>query len=244
MDIENKLMDMGRGEERVRHVKKKKKRKKKKRRKKERNRTFEKSPDQSPFWTVGVGWPWKGLSQMMSHYPYTVRVLVNLMIILVLNWNPVTRPGVDRAEGALIMDQGLGFLLWHTGVWWVIVCCHVSRDLQKVHYIWTFKNRSFFFFFFLSYRVKVMGDGEEINDKKSGKRGGGKGLLHESENRWTVLACWVDGKKHGYRVPGGPKWPQAPRGVKGREREWFLRLMGKCFSLNPTRDSERKYPKL
>ena len=42
-------MYMGRGEERVRHVKKKKKRKKKKRRKKERNRTFEKSPDQSPF---------------------------------------------------------------------------------------------------------------------------------------------------------------------------------------------------
>ena len=41
-------MDMGRGEERVRHVKKKK-RKKKKRRKKERNRTFEKRPDQSPF---------------------------------------------------------------------------------------------------------------------------------------------------------------------------------------------------
>ena len=44
------------------------------------------SPDQSPFRTVGVGWPWQGLSRMMSHhYPYSVKVLVDLMIILVLN---------------------------------------------------------------------------------------------------------------------------------------------------------------
>ena len=64
--------------------------KKKKQEEEERNRTSESmervSPDQSPFRTVGVGWPWQGLSRMMSHhYPYSVKVLVDLMIILVLN---------------------------------------------------------------------------------------------------------------------------------------------------------------
>ena len=107
-----RLMDMGRGKERMRCAKKKKKKKKKK----ERNRTSESmervSPDQSPFGTVGIGWPWQGLSWMMSHhYPYSVRVLVELTIISVLNRNPMMRPGVVRAGGALVTDQGLGFLL-------------------------------------------------------------------------------------------------------------------------------------
>ena len=39
-------------------------------------------------------------------------------------------------------------------------------------------------------------------------------LLHESENGWIVLARWVEGKKRGYRAPGGPNWPDAPKGVK------------------------------
>ena len=47
-----------------------------------------------------------GLSWAVSHHQYVVRML-DLVSILVLNLNPMRRPGVRRTEGAPEGSQGL-----------------------------------------------------------------------------------------------------------------------------------------
>ena len=86
------------------------------------NRTM---PYRSPFWTVGVWWPWNVLSRTMSRHHWNMtRAVVSKPMIRrygVREWNHIVRPEVvRRAAAAPRMGHGLGSTMWYECAWCAI----------------------------------------------------------------------------------------------------------------------------
>ena len=88
------------------------------------------SPDRSPLWTVGVGWPWQVLSWTMSHHQYVVRVLVDLWEFSC--WTEILWRGQVLLRELKELLKGIKDwdLLGHAWVWWVMMCCVCMWELD------------------------------------------------------------------------------------------------------------------